>query len=273
MRFPARKHPAFGAAGGPATAALGLTLGLCAAAPAVNATPGWGRGFERLSYHVTWGYVSAGEAILQARSPGPGRAEFLSETCANGAVDGLYEDRDRLLAHSRFDGWSWRTRAFRTARDKDAEWDGRQYRFTANGLVYIRDLANGNTDYLPVPKGTLDVLTALYAIRGRPLEPGASFTLPVLDRGETFRLHATVEAREHLDTVLGADTATIRVATFLREPGSGQRQRPLTVWFTADRRHLPVRLAAEAPIGSISLRLRGIRTEAPPDPRAGLSCR
>jgi len=250
---------------------LAVCLWFWPLAPA-EAGPGWERGFERLTYRVSWGYLSIGKAIIQARSPAPGRAELLSELCANGAVDSMYEDRDRFLAHSRFDGSRWQTDAFRTARDKEVAWDGRQYRLTPNGVAYIRDLKTGKTDYRPVPPGTLDALSALYAIRSRELESGASFTLPVLDRGEPFRLHAHVEGRERLETAMGSATPAIRVATYLEDEATGHHQRPLRLWFTADRRHLPLRLEAEAPLGEISLELREVGTTPVADPLAGLTC-
>lgn len=254
-------------------AGLVLVAGLAPASPPAQGGPGWERGFERLSYGVSWGYLEVGRAIFQARRPGPGRVELLTESCVNGPLGHLYEGSDRLLAHSRFNGGAWHTEAFRAGGGRGAEREARQYRFAASGVVYIRDLVSGNTDYRAVPEGTLDVLTALYAIRSRPLEPGAGFTLPVLERGRPFRLHGAVTAGEPLDTVLGDDTATLRVDTYLKEAGSERRHRPLEVWFTADRRHLPVRLVADGPLGGITLDLRAVQTTRPSDPETGLACR
>ncbi|MFB6359569.1 MAG: DUF3108 domain-containing protein [Thiohalorhabdaceae bacterium] len=234
---------------------------------------GWQGGFERLRYGVQWGYLTVGETILQARSPEAGRAELLSETCTDGAVNGLYQKRDRILAHSRITPSGFRTEAFRTARSRAPEQSGQQYRFSGNGVVYIRDLADGKRDYMPVAKGTLDILTALYAIRGSALEPESRFAIPVLDQGEQHRLKVAVKAKETLDTVLGEATPTFRVRTYLEEEGTGRRRRPMRLWLTAERRHLPVRLEADGPLGPITLELRRIRTTAPSNPQAGLECR
>ena len=260
------------------TLATGLMLsaGLLLSAAPVHAGHhgrGWQGGFERLHYRVSWGYLAVGEAIIQARSPDPGRAEFLTETCTNGAVDTLYEERDRLLAHSRFTANGWRTDAFRTALEKGDEDRTRQYRFAGNGVVYIRDLISGNNDYLPVPRGTLDVLTALYAIRAHPLAPGQRFSFPVLDRGERYRLHVAVQGQQRLDTVLDRRTRTTRIRTYLAEEGTGRHRRPLRVWLTRDRERIPVRVEAEASMGTIALELHEVRRAAPADPQAGLDCR
>lgn len=263
-----------GAGAGLVLAGLLLLAGLSApAALAGHPERGWQGGFERLHYRVHWGYLTVGEAIIQARSPEPGRAELLSETCTDGLVDSLYEERDRILAHSRVNAGGWRTEAFRTALEKGAEDRTRQYRFSGKGVVYIRDLVSGNNDYLPVPAGTMDALTALNAVRASPLEPGSRLSLPVLDRGERFRLVVAVQGRERLDTMLGDATATIRIRTHLEEAAGGRHQRPMQVWLTADHRRIPVRLKAEAGLGRITLELQRIRTEVPANPRAGLECR
>ena len=255
-----------------ARAAAGLALAAGFGLAPAFAGSGWAGGFERLHYRVSWGFLTAGKAIIQARSPRPGTAELLTETCADGALDALYESRDRLLAHSRMDGDRWRTEAFRTARRGEDGRRVRQYRFSGDGVVHIRDLISGNTDYLPADAGTLDVLTALYAIRSRTLRPGRAFTLPVLDRGEPYRLHVRVGEPERRQTLLGGRTRTVRVHTYLEEEGTHRRKRPLRIWFTANARHLPVRLVAKAPVGRVTLDLIRIQHRPPPDPQAGLPC-
>jgi hypothetical protein len=235
---------------------------------------GWDGGFERLHYRVSWGLLTAGEAIIQARSPGPGRAEFLTETCAFAPVEVLYQGRDRLLAHSRPNGRAWRTRAFRTTREEGGERRVRQYRFGGNGVVHVRDLVKGTTDYLPVPPGTMDLLTALFVVRSRHLEPGDDFTLPVLDQGEFLRLRVAVQPRERLPDGLIGDGAmrATSVRLHLEEAVTGERRGLLRIWFGTGRRQLPLRLEAGTRLGSITLELRGVQTKAPPDPQSGLAC-
>lgn len=259
-----------------AVTGLVLAAGLLTAAPPARAGHhglGWQGGFERMVYRVQWGYLTVGKAIIQARSPAPGQAEFLTETCTDGTVDALYEERDRLVAHSRYTPEGWRTEAFRAALEKNSKNQTRQYRFAGNGVVYIRDLISGNNDYRPVTPGTLDVLTALFAVRSRQdLEVGNRFSLPVLDRGQPFRLHVVVQGREHLSTGLGEQTTTVRLGTYLEEEGTGRHERPLQVWLTDDRHRVPVRVVADAPVASIRLELRKIRVRAPADPQIGLDC-
>ncbi|MEF8981290.1 DUF3108 domain-containing protein [Thiohalorhabdus sp.] len=120
-----------------------------------------------------------------------------------------------------------------------------------------------------MPKGILDVLTVLYALRYAALEPMSRFGMPVLDGGR-HRLNAGDEAKESLETVLGRTTATLRVRTYLEEEGSGRHRWPMRLWLTADRRHFPVRFEAHAPLGRIPLELRRIRTDAPSNPQSGL---
>ena len=99
-------------------------------------------------------------------------------------------------------------------------------------------------------EGTLDVAGATFALRNRVLEVGQEYTYPVFTGSKTFMMRAKVEARETLDTKLGKqDVYRLRVSTDFS--GKLASKRDMVAWFTADARHVPVRIEAELALGSL----------------------
>lgn len=99
-------------------------------------------------------------------------------------------------------------------------------------------------------EGTLDVAGATFALRNRVLEVGREYTYPVFTGSKSFLMKAKVEARETLDTKLGKqDVYRLRVHTEFS--GNLASKRDMVAWFTADARHLPVRIEADFVLGSL----------------------
>jgi hypothetical protein len=245
-----------------AAAALFLAL-LAATGPAMAGGPGWDGGFERLYFRVAWSFVPAGTAIIQARPLPADAAELRIEACTNDALDLVHKVRDRIRARVGMGEKGLRARRYRiTQREGDYRGD-RRLVFDEVGVVRTRDLKKGQSDYYPVPPGTVDVLTALFETRRRPLADGASYRIPVFDDDESYELVVEVEGRERLDTVLGEETPVVRVRPRLQSEGVFQRKGELRVWFTDDRRRIPVRMESEIAIGAVNARLERIQHRPP----------
>ncbi|KPV40664.1 hypothetical protein AN478_05750 [Thiohalorhabdus denitrificans] len=222
---------------------------------------GWDGGFERLQFRVDWAQFPAGRAVIQAREADAGRAELRIEACTNALVDGVYKVRDRITARTRLTGGGVRALSYKVRRREGEEREARRARFARHGVVYTEDLESGRTDYFPVDPATMDVVTALYATRARGLEAGERFRIPVFDDGRGYELTVKVVGRERLDTVLGPDTPTVKVRPRLETDGIFAREGGLWVWFTDDRRHLPVRMESRIGIGSVTARLTAVERE------------
>jgi hypothetical protein len=105
---------------------------------------------------------------------------------------------------------------------------------------------------------TQDALSAFYVLRTMPLKPGDHMTMPVSDDGLNYLAAFDVLASERVKTPAGEVPATrVRVSVV------DDRQRPVgrnvAIWISDDRRHLPVKLQAELPVGSFVLLLRDAR--------------
>jgi hypothetical protein len=99
-------------------------------------------------------------------------------------------------------------------------------------------------------EGTLDVAGATFALRNRTLEVGREYAYPVFTGSRSFLMKAKVEAKETLDTKLGKQEV-YRLRVHTEFSGKLQSKRDMLAWFTADARHLPVRIEAELVLGSL----------------------
>lgn len=111
----------------------------------------------------------------------------------------------------------------------------------------------------PIETGTQDLISALYSIRGFPLEVGKTFEISVSDSGLIYKIPVRVTAREQQKSVLG------KVICFRVEPEVFGAKRlieqkgSMIIWITDDARRLPVRAQINADIGRIEVKLKEIK--------------
>jgi hypothetical protein len=107
-----------------------------------------------------------------------------------------------------------------------------------------------------IPPCVEDVVTAFYYLRRQKLEIGHTIELPVNDGAKTQRVVVDVQAREKVQTPMGAFEA------FRVEPkvfnGLLKRKGRMLIWFSADERQLPLRVKAMIAVGSITGTLRSV---------------
>ena len=108
-----------------------------------------------------------------------------------------------------------------------------------------------------------DVLTVIYYLRTQKLEPGKSFDVPLTDAGRVFRLSVAAVEEKEIDTVFGKVKA-IRVEPALFGDTSLVRARgQLSIWITADDRHLPVRAQIKVDLGTFDIKLKHVSYPQP----------
>lgn len=101
-----------------------------------------------------------------------------------------------------------------------------------------------------IPKWSIDPLSVLWLIRGMPLKTGDKYFLPIVNKGKTLVLEATVSGREVLKTKLG-EKASIRVHAFTQYTGKTLKSGDMTFWLTDDKVHSLIRAKAKIKIGSV----------------------
>jgi hypothetical protein len=217
---------------------------------------------ETLTYDVAWAnYMTAGSATLAVREKKPSYGSVAYYITAEGQpisllqrIYPLYYKADTLLdaytllpqRASIYSNENGRERMRTTVFDRA--------RRTAS---YEVRTATQTSRSVPVPSRTLDLLSAVYALRSLPFSTGTSTTLPVVDAGEVFTVKATVAGRESVRTPGGTFTAWRVEPHIVGEEANAAGAQRIAVWITDDARRVPVKLAAEVPpVGLFTFTLR-----------------
>jgi Protein of unknown function (DUF3108) len=102
----------------------------------------------------------------------------------------------------------------------------------------------------------LDMISAIYYSRMLPLEVEKRYELSVSDSGLVYKVPFAVTGREIQKTILG------KVMCLIVEPeifGTGrliEQKGSMTIWMTADARHVPVRAVVRSEYGKIDIKLK-----------------
>lgn len=116
-----------------------------------------------------------------------------------------------------------------------------------------------------IPPCVEDVVTGFYYLRRQPLELGHNVELPVNDGSKTQQVVVEVQAREKVQTPLGTfDTLRVEPKVF---NGLLKRKGSMFIWYSADQRHLPVRIKAVISVGTITGTLRSLTNANPSAPK------
>ena len=111
-----------------------------------------------------------------------------------------------------------------------------------------------NSD-LGVPALTQDALSAIYVLRTMTLRAGGKVTMPVTDDGINYQVRFEAGAAEKVRTPIGEFTA-VKVSLSVFDNRNQPVGKNIAIWMSADARRLPVKLAADLPVGNFELLLR-----------------
>ena len=112
-----------------------------------------------------------------------------------------------------------------------------------------------------------DIMSAIYFLRTQTLRPGKNFELAISDSGKVYAVPVRVIEKKRFKTVLGK-VQTVRV-----DPEIFGEGRPLggrgtmSIWFTDDARHIPVRAHINNELGTIDINLKKATTGKIENPR------
>jgi hypothetical protein len=119
-----------------------------------------------------------------------------------------------------------------------------------------------------------DALSALFTLRSMRLRKGDRFKMRILAGTALWDVQVTVVGRERIYTRRGGrDTLRVDgVGRRILDDGRlapGFKQRKLSIWFSRDRRRVPLRLVGETKFGQVEGNLSSYR----PPPRGGVRVR
>jgi len=124
--------------------------------------------------------------------------------------------------------------------------------------TYANGVATRKGKTYAVPTPVYDPLSLVYYMRTQELVPGRTLHFTVFADKKTYDVNAEITKRQTIDTPLGkfncvAVEPQMQAGGLYRDEDS-----KLTIWYSDDERHLPVRIRSDVKIGAITATLRGV---------------
>lgn len=215
---------------------------------------------ERLTLRMTWGIFEVGTATLEVESVvdfnGRPAYHIVSRAQSNEWCDSFYKVRD--INESWVDGKTLNSLGYlkklREGKYFRDEWV--LYDYKNKRQLWRTEGKDGNFEYGggDIPGPLQDVLSSIFYVRSKPLEPGTSVELDVNTK-KTWPLVVKVVKREKIKVPAGKFD-TILVEPELRDQGLFiQKGKKLQVWLTDDARRMPVQMKVEVFFGHVAAKL------------------
>jgi hypothetical protein len=208
---------------------------------------------QTLTYAVDWRVFPAGTATFHLEQVG-NLQHVIATGESIGAVNLLFRVNDR------FESYFNRTTGCSSSFAKQLQEGRRQLTSTlrfAEGKQVLeeKNLVSGTSklQQAPIPPCVTDLMSAIFYGGSQPLQPGASFHMPVADAMRVVDVTMKGEAREQVVTLAGT-FQTIRVQP-IADAGVVKNRGNIWIWYTDDDRRLPVQMRARLFWGTITMRL------------------
>ncbi|MDF1562845.1 MAG: DUF3108 domain-containing protein [Deltaproteobacteria bacterium] len=225
-----------------------------------ESVPVFGPG-ETLIYDISYGPISGGKArILVGADTGVADREvwpIVVQARTSEGVGRLFAVQDRMV--TLFDpleeitlGYDFHAREGGKRRSTRARMDRER------GKAHVVERSESEPERrrtYEVGPTCHDLTSAVFWLRGRPLEVGDREKVRIFTGARTWDLHGVVEARETLRTARG-EQATVRVRFRTHRRGKLVKDRDITLWFSDDERHVPVKIHAEVFLGAVHAELQ-----------------
>jgi hypothetical protein len=208
---------------------------------------------EKMTFHVRWSFILAGEAVLEVlpveNFNGFESYHFVLTAKTSPFVDIFYKVRDRIdsytdvdMTHSLLYNKNHQGRS-KEETTVEFDWEKEEAQYIAPGQ---------NWEPIPVMPGTFDPLSVFYAFRLHSLDEQTELGIPVTDGKKSILGKAKVIKRQEI--TLGSTSFD----TFLVEPEmehiggvfEKSRNAKIQIWVTADDRRIPIRIKSKVRVGS-----------------------
>ena len=233
-------------------AAVLATVSL-AAGPAVALQPG-----EEIRLSVSYLKLPSGEGTISIGKPDDSGAWPLVFQGKTGGLVGLFDVREHLVSRwdpaSRLPVGSNLTAVELGDRHED---EARFDRGALKATVTVARKGKVRTREIDVPADVLDLPSVFMFLRLQPLAPGDRYEVPVLAGRDLVGLVAEVVGSARLETGIGTlDTIVVKVKTGIQGKFDS---RETLLWFSADERHIPVKISAEFAVGNLVAAIKSYR--------------
>jgi len=207
---------------------------------------------ERLTYAISWMGITAASAVLEvAPAPpheGHNMLRLLTTATSNAVVSKFYPVDNRVESLVDADTLSPQRLLFRRREGKRKNDFDVTFNHSQGNVLGTKD---GQPFTIAIPPGTQDSISCLYFVRSVPsLQPGFSQVMTVHHDRKNYRLEVRIEGIEKVKGPWG-EVEAIRALAIMPFQGIFLNKGNIRVWFTNDRRRIPVKMKAKVIIGSI----------------------
>lgn len=126
----------------------------------------------------------------------------------------------------------------------------------------LRDLKHNTTEEYKTNPNVQDMISAFYFVRNRIdeelKEPGDEITIDMFFDEKNYKFKTVYLGREVIKTKFGK-IETLKLRPYVQAGRVFKEQESLTVWISADRNKVPVKLSAKLAVGSLTASLEDFR--------------
>lgn len=208
---------------------------------------------ETLDYDLVWLRISGGNARMTISPADDTRYRLTSIGKSSRSFARIYTVRDEIETFVSRD-------TFTTLHYRKMLKEGRSSKDETTVIDPVTHVATRRGDeFTNTPPIVFDPLSLIYYMRGFPLKNGAVLKFTIIADGKLRDVEAHVVRSETLETAAGTFDCLVvephmEAAGIFREDAKSQ----MTIWYSDDWRHLPVRIRSEAKIGAITATLRSV---------------
>jgi len=220
--------------------------------------PGFEFPRQTLRYEAEYRFVPAGMATLRIEREGD--QEHVTGTAdSTGVVALLFRVQDRF--NSYFNAESLCSNKVVKHTEEGSHWRDTVITYDykqGKAILEEKNLKNGQSKRTEneIPGCVTDVMSGILYAASLPLQPNATYDVPLNDGGKTVTIRAHVEGKEQIKTPAGT-FQTIRVGPEGNYSALKNRGRIL-IWYSDDARHLPIQIQARMFWGTLTVYLASI---------------
>ena len=214
---------------------------------------------ERLEYDLSWGFVPVGSAVMEVNS----LTKFKGEMCylvrfsvqTNSFADAFYKVRTSIESTIASDF----SRSFVYRKSQEEVKTRRKivvhYDYDEGKAIY--SVGNHIQSTTPIPARVFDPLSIAYFFRLQELQPNQEKALPTCD-GKSFRNIIVRTGKKKTISVPAGKFDSIETIPEMHNLRGVFKKSPkgiLRVWYSTDKRRIPVKISSKVIVGSFNAEL------------------
>ena len=206
---------------------------------------------EKLTYQVSYLGANIGKMIMSSEKKGDEtRLTYHAEV--TGWISMFYELNDHIETTINIDGYPKHYKRIKLDSNGKKLRD-REVTFKDLKITYVDNLKNKVREYYVKIKH-YDLLSGLNAIRKLDLAVGKKYNLPVFEKRKLYNAYIDVLRSEYVVTPLGK-SKTLVVDLKLRSKHPRATNVDMIIWFSDDKRRIPVKINSQFAFGATSSQL------------------